>query len=80
MGGQTLSFAVEEFCMFTGAAFPDEERIASINAYLGAFSIAWALAEGEDIVITGRCGLSAVTPGACIQRFGWSTNDSPAAV
>ena len=61
--------------MFTGAAFPDKDRIASINAYLGAFPIARALAEGADIVITGRCVDSAVTLGACIHEFGWSTSD-----
>ncbi len=61
--------------MFTGAAFPDKEKVASINAYLGAFPIARALAEGADIVITGRCVDSAVTLGACIHEFGWSASD-----
>ena len=61
--------------MFTGAAFPDKDRVASINAYLGAFPIARALAEGADIVITGRCVDSAVTLGACIHEFGWSARD-----
>ena len=61
--------------MFTGAAFPDKDKIASINAYLGAFPIARALAEGADIVITGRCVDSAVTLGACIHEFGWSASD-----
>ena len=61
--------------MFTGTAFPDKDRVASINAYLGAFPIARALAEGADIVITGRCVDSAVTLGACIHEFGWSTSD-----
>ena len=61
--------------MFAGAAFPDKEKIASINAYLGAFPIARALAEGADIVITGRCVDSAVTLGACIHEFGWTASD-----
>ena len=38
--------------MDTGAALP--ARIASMNAYLGGFPIARALAEGADVVITGR--------------------------
>lgn len=61
--------------MFSGADFPDPARLASINAYLGAFPIAAALAEGADIVITGRCVDSAVTLGACIHAFGWGPED-----
>lgn len=58
--------------MFTDQSFPPTDRIASINAYLGAFPIAEALNRGADIVITGRCVDSAVTLGACIHHFGWS--------
>ncbi|KIC11788.1 terpene utilization protein AtuA [Leisingera sp. ANG-M1] len=61
--------------MFSGAPFPPLEKIASINAYLGAFPIAAALDRGADIVITGRCVDSAVTLGACIHRFDWSASD-----
>lgn len=61
--------------MFSGEAFPDPEKILSINAYLGAFPIARALAEGADIVITGRSVDSAVTLGACIHEFGWTPDD-----
>ena len=61
--------------MFTGAVFPDKEKVASINAYLGAFPIAEALRRGADIVITGRCVDSAVTLGACIYEFGWTAED-----
>lgn len=57
--------------MFFGALLPPRERIASANAYLGAFPVAEALASGADIVITGRCVDSAVTLGACIHAFGW---------
>ncbi|HIM97459.1 MAG TPA: DUF1446 domain-containing protein, partial [Gammaproteobacteria bacterium] len=61
--------------MFSDQDFPDSEDIASINAYLGAFPIAQALALGADIVITGRCVDSAVTLGACIDAFGWKPDE-----
>ncbi|MDE4140378.1 MULTISPECIES: acyclic terpene utilization AtuA family protein [Rhodobacterales] len=61
--------------MFSGAPFPPKDKIASINAYLGAFPIAAALDRGADIVITGRCVDSAVTLGACIHHFGWAPQD-----
>jgi len=57
--------------MFSGESLPPLEKVASANAYLGAFPIAEALASGADIVITGRCVDSAVTLGACIHAFGW---------
>jgi len=61
--------------MFSGESFPDPDKVLSINAYLGAFPIAKALAEGADIVITGRTVDSAVTLGACIHEFGWTPGD-----
>lgn len=61
--------------MFSGEDFPDLAKLASINAYLGAFPIARALGEGADIVITGRSVDSAVTLGACIHEFGWGAED-----
>ena len=67
-----LSGATE---MFTGEAFPDPDTVVSANAYLGAFPVAEALARGADIVITGRCVDSAVTLGALIHEFGWSSDE-----
>ena len=61
--------------MFSGNDFPMVEKVASINAYLGAFPVARALQEGADIVVTGRCVDSAVTLGACIHAFGWGRDD-----
>ena len=61
--------------MFSSEGFPEPDCVASINAYLGAFPIAAALAAGADIVITGRCVDSAVTLGACIHHFGWEHAD-----
>lgn len=59
--------------MDTGAELP--AKIVSMNAYLGGFPIARALAEGADVVITGRCVDSAVTLGALIHAFDWSPED-----
>ena len=59
--------------MFSGAAFP--QRVASVNAYLGALPIAAALGAGCDVVITGRCVDSAVTLGVLMHEFGWASND-----
>lgn len=61
--------------LFSGEAFPDTDKVVSINAYLGAFPIAKALDAGADIVVTGRCVDSAVTLGACISAFGWGRAD-----
>ena len=41
--------------MYSNEDFPAEDKIASINAYLGAFPIAEALKSGADIVITEKC-------------------------
>ncbi len=59
--------------MYSGVPFPDAPL--SINAYLGAFPIARALAKGADIVITGRVVDSAVTLGPCLHAFGWDADD-----
>jgi len=59
--------------MFSGDLMPAE--FMSVNAYLGGFPVAEALAQGADIVITGRCVDSAVTLGACIHEFGWKPEE-----
>lgn len=59
--------------MFGGAELP--QRVVSANAYLGAVPIAWALDQGAQIVITGRCVDTAVTLGVLMHEFGWAADD-----
>jgi hypothetical protein len=70
MSAQFRASGVTE--MFSGAAFP--QRVASVNAYLGALPIAAALDAGCDVVITGRCVDSAVTLGVLMHEFGWAVD------
>ena len=78
VSGDDLTPRAREFAeareMFSDAPFPPADKVASINAYLGAFPIAEALGHAE-IVITGRCADSAVTLALAIHRFGWTPDD-----
>ncbi|WP_310964049.1 acyclic terpene utilization AtuA family protein [Nocardioides terrisoli] len=51
------------------------DRIASANAYLGAEPIARALAEGANVVITGRCTDPGLVLGPLVHEFGWQWDD-----
>lgn len=77
--GDDLSEHAAEFIdtteMFSGESFPDVDSVQSINAYLGAFPIAMGLAQGADIIITGRCVDSALTLAVGIHEFGWQASD-----
>jgi hypothetical protein len=51
------------------------DSIISANAYIGAEGIARALAEGADVVITGRVADPALFLAPLIHEFGWAMND-----
>ena len=58
-----------------GADLGDPTKYLTANAYLGCFGIVDALAEGADIVVTGRVTDAAVTCGPAAWHHGWQRTD-----
>jgi len=51
------------------------KRLTSANVYIGAKPIADALAQGADVVITGRATDPSIAVGPLLHEFGWSLDD-----
>ena len=51
------------------------KRISSANVYIGAKPIAEALAQGADVVITGRATDPSIALAPLLHEFGWSLDD-----
>jgi hypothetical protein len=59
----------------TGEPIKDASAFLTANAYLGCWGIVEALAQGADVVITGRCTDAAVVCGPAAWHHGWSRTD-----
>jgi len=61
--------------LYNGAPLPGPAQLKSLNAYLGAAAVASALAQGADVVVTGRVADSALALGPLVHEFGWGWGD-----
>lgn len=62
--------------MDSGAPFARvRDRVASANAYYGAWPVVEALGTGAQIVVTGRCTDTGITLAPMIHAFGWAADD-----
>ena len=53
------------------------DRLLSANAYLGAQPLVDALAQGADVIVTGRIADPALVLAPLIHAFGWAMDDWP---
>jgi hypothetical protein len=71
-----LAQGIELKNMETGEPFATiRDRVKSANVYFGAAPMAEALAQGANIVVTGRCTDTGLALAPLIHEFGWSLTD-----
>jgi hypothetical protein len=71
-----ISHGVEMRNLDTGEPLDSiRPRVQSANVYFGAAPIADALAQGSQIVITGRCTDTGLVLGPMLHEFGWARDD-----
>ncbi len=70
-----LARGVELRDMDTGRPLSDvRDRVVSANAYLGARPVVEALAQGANVVVTGRVTDTGLTLGPLAHRYGWAAD------
>ncbi|MGE3507376.1 MAG: acyclic terpene utilization AtuA family protein [Vicinamibacterales bacterium] len=74
-GDDVLTLVRERSCCDLDTGDPLPDALISANAYLGAEPIAAALAQGADVVITGRVADPSLFVAPLVIHYGWRFDD-----